>query len=105
MRAYFVAADGSRFTGFLSPSESSESCATTYLHLFAGAFTIGFWASAVPGLLEFRARLYETTGKSAKELFPLRGTTSSGLVDPPVEVVVEGFYSIESFGARPTIGY
>jgi len=105
VRADFVAADGSRFTGFLTPSESSWPFATNHPHLFAGPFMIAFWEGIVTGAAKFRARLYEVTGKSARELFPLRATTSPGLVEPPVEDLVEGFYSIERLGAEPTLGY
>jgi hypothetical protein len=105
VRADFVAADGSRFTGFLTPSDSTWPYATNHPHLFAGPFTIGFWEGVVPGVAKFRARLYDVTGKSAEELFPFRATTSPGLLEPAVEDLVEGFYSIERFGAEPRIGY
>jgi hypothetical protein len=105
VRADFVAADGSRFTGFLTPSESSWPYATNQPHLFAGPFMIGFWEGAVPGVARLRSRLYEVTGKSAEKLFPFRAATSAGLVEPPVEDLVEGFYSIERLGAEPRIGH
>jgi hypothetical protein len=66
---------------------------------------MALWEGAVPGVARLRSRLYEVTGKSAEKLFPFRAATSAGLVEPPVEDLVEGFYSIERLGAEPRIGH
>lgn len=105
VRAELIAADGTRFEGFLTPSDSSSQYETTHPHIFAGQFTIGFWEGGIPDLTKLRNKLYEVTGKLAAELFPMRAITLPGLVEPAVEALVEGFYSIERFGAKPRIGH
>jgi hypothetical protein len=73
--------------------------------VFAGPFLIGFWEGTTPQVAKFRTRLYEATGKSPRDLFPFRATTSPGLMDPAVDDLIEGFYSLERFGAKPTVGH
>jgi hypothetical protein len=71
IRAEFVAADGTRFDGFVSPHEEA-SVTHTQPTIVTNAGQVNFWFGLFPpgpGAVE---GAYRTLGKSAAELFPVR---------------------------------
>jgi zinc-ribbon domain len=71
VRAEFVAADGTRFDGFVSPHDEPR-VDYTQPTVVTDAGQVRFWFGLIPPRPDVLEVAYRTLGKSASELFPLR---------------------------------
>ena len=93
VRASLTLADGSRFPGFVTPSEKPDDPGTTQPHLFHDGAMFYFWGGMIGVPTEDRARLYQALGRSADQVFPIRFAADPGLATGHCSGTLDGFYS------------
>ena len=91
VRAAVVFRDGSQYVGFLSPAPDGN-IGIMQPQVFVARRLFSFWGG-MPGVPEERRRsFYAAVGKAPDDIFPLRVTAESGLVNGEWSVEVKGFY-------------
>jgi hypothetical protein len=102
VRAEFVAADGTRFHGYVSPHEDTRLSYTQPTIVTADG-QVRFWFGGVPprpGRLESS---YRTLGKTAAELFPVSYRTLADHGGAALEGEIRAFMHYESMGSKTIV--
>jgi len=97
-RADFTLADGTRLEGFLTPAVDGDPIGPLGImqpRLFLPDGTLGaFWEGRFGRDASEHAAFYQTLGKTAAQVFPVRCTVPAGLATGITTAVLEGFYTI-----------
>jgi hypothetical protein len=102
VRAEFVAADGTRFDGYVSPHEDAHAFYTQPTIVTADG-QVPFWFGGVaprPARLESS---YRTLGKTAAELFPVRYRALADHGGAALEGDIRAFMHYESMGSKTIV--
>jgi hypothetical protein len=100
IKASFELHDGSRFTGFVTPSDKSDDLATQQPQLFVGDQRFSFWGGRIGIANSAQQALYAALNKDPQEIFPLRFAGNVGLATGNMTGFVRGFYG----GGKEGIG-
>jgi hypothetical protein len=92
VRAAFDLADGSRYSGFVTPASTEGDLGTQQPQLFVGGRRFSFWGGKIGICSEEQQALYAALEKEPDEIFPVRFSANSGLATGIVTGQVEGFY-------------
>ncbi len=84
--------DGSRHTGFVTPSPNKGNLAIQQPQIFAGNQRFGFWGGIFGVPEAVRTALYSALGKSPDQVFPLGFSVDQGLATGVTAGQVDGFY-------------
>jgi hypothetical protein len=93
VRATFDLADGTRFSGFVAPSQTQDLGSMQPSLFTASGQRVAFWFGMFPRPEE-RATAYQTLGRTAEQVFPIRFSAEAGLFRGVASGSLEGFYSI-----------
>lgn len=102
VRTEFTSADGTRFEGYASPHEEAQ-LFYTQPTIVTEYGQVPFWFGGVPprpGTLEAS---YQTLGKSAKELFPVRYRALAEHGGATLEGGIDAFMHYESMGSQTIV--
>jgi hypothetical protein len=97
VQAEFVAADGTRFEGYVSPDEDAE-VSFTQPTIVTAEGQVRFWFGGVPPRRDELEAAYRTLGKTAAELFPLRYRGLAEHGGGALEGEIPAFMHYESMG-------
>ena len=92
VKASFELRDGSIYTGFVTPSETSGDLGTQQPQLFVGEQRFGFWGGMVGIAGDAQQALYATLNKGPGEIFPIRFSSKTKLAAGSTEGQIDGFY-------------
>lgn len=90
-RATFRLADGSRYSGFVTPAFEDD-LGIQQPQVLIGGKPFGFWGGMFGVPAQQRKAFYAAIGRSADAVFPLRFSVDPGLATGATNGVVEGFY-------------
>jgi hypothetical protein len=92
VKANFELMDGSRYSGFVTPSDKSDDLGIQQPQMFVGEQRFSFWGGmfGIPG--DSQQALYEVLNKAPRDIFPLEFGASPGLATGVVTGQVAGFY-------------
>ncbi len=92
LRATLIFNDGSQHPGFLTPAEKPGDIGTMQPSVFVEDRCFAFWGG-MPGVpRDSRAAFYDSTGRTATDIFPIRATADSSLATGEVTAILNGFY-------------
>jgi len=92
--------DGTRHSGFVTPSSKAGDLATQQPQIFGGARRFAFWGGIFGVQQEERQALYAALGKSPDQVFPLRFSVGPNLATDVTTGQVEGFYRFTAKGTQ-----
>ncbi len=92
VRATFEFADGSRHSGFVTPSSDVADLGVQQPYLFAGDQCFSFWGGIVGIAPEERQSLYSAFGKESGGVFPIRFSADPALATGHASGQIDGFY-------------
>jgi len=92
VKANFELMDGSRYTGFVTPSDKADDLGTHQPQLFVGDQRFSFWGGmfGIPG--SGQQALYAALNRSPEEIFPLRFNGNPELATGVITGQINGFY-------------
>lgn len=92
VKATFELHDGSRYTGFVTPSDKADDLGTHQPQLFVGDQRFSFWGGmfGIPG--SGQQALYAALNRSPEEIFPLRFNGNPELATGVITGQINGFY-------------
>jgi hypothetical protein len=104
VRARLRLADGTQFTGYLTPPvQGDSSLGTLQPTVVAGEDQVGFWCGMLEPEPAQLASCYARLGKSsAAQVFPLRFESDVALVGGPIAGELPGFLVLEDFKTKRT---
>lgn len=96
VRASFTLADGSRVPGYLTPpTRSDDGLGAIQPVIITAQGQVPFWCGIVTPRAERLARCYQSLGRDAGSVFPLRFESEVELLGGPVRGSVLGFMVLE----------
>ena len=103
VRAVFHLADGSRMRGYLTPPARGDTGVGALQPIIVTECgQVRFWCgTSAPGLKRL-TQSYQSLGKEAKQVFPLRFESDVELANGPIRNSVPGFLVMEDFQTRRT---
>jgi hypothetical protein len=99
IQAEFVAADGSRYDGYVSPQHEAD-IGSIQPTVATPKGQVGFWLGAFPPQPGRLDEAYATFGKTPGELFPISYRAVVGHAGVPLEGQLHGFMHLESLGSE-----
>jgi hypothetical protein len=102
VRAEFVASDGVRFEGYVSPDEDAHVSSTQPTIVTADG-QVRFWFGGIPPTEDELEAGYRTLGKTAAEVFPVRFRALVGHEGAGLEGEIRAFMHYESMGSDTII--
>lgn len=102
VRAQFTLADGTTFSGFITPQSAGEplNLGTVQPQIFTPAGLEGFWEGIFPRPANIRAAFYQRMNKTEHQIFPITFTAAPGLASGLVSGRIDGFYATEKGKVR-----
>ena len=103
VRASFTLADGSKMQGYLTPPvEADDSLGTLQPVIVTAAGHVGFWYGMMSPSSKELAQSYQSLGRDASHIFPLRFESHVEMVGGPVAGSLLGFMVLEDWQTQKT---
>jgi hypothetical protein len=99
IQAEFVAGDGTRFDGYVSPQHEAR-IGWIQPTLLTSSGQVGFWLGALPPKPGRLDEAYATVRKTQGELFPISYRAVVGHGGVPLEGELQGFMHLQSLGSE-----
>ena len=103
VRAFFTLADGSRFSGYLTPpTHGNDGLGTLQPMIVTQQGQVGFWCGVVAPDSARLTQCYNTLGRVAAQVFPVQFESDVDLTSGKVAGSIPGFLVLEDFQTQKT---
>jgi hypothetical protein len=93
VKATFKLRDGSRYTGFVTPSDDSDDLGTQQPQMFVQGQRFSFWGGMAGISSDTQQALYAALNRGPNEIFPLRFAGKPEFATGVMNGEIKGFYS------------
>lgn len=93
VRAEVKMADGSKLSGFLTPSVDPSDVSSSQPHVFVGERAFGFWSGILDTATEDASAFQQAIGSDIAQILPINFTVDEDVVIDGLTVIVESWSS------------
>jgi len=101
VRADAKLADGSKLSGFLTPSVDPSDVSSSHPHAFVGERAFGFWSGVLDTATRDASAFQQAVGSDVARILPITFTVDDDVVTGGLTVIVEGWSSQAGVFPKP----